>query len=96
LQANQEFEQVAGQYNFYGQLAGEELGQRTSVPPRTKVSDADIGAMSKIPGFALAQRFYGLNLRLEGNREWNWPLRGMTDRQLLAAAEYGKRVDLLD
>lgn len=96
LQANQEFEQVAGQYNFYGQLAGEELGQRTSVPPRTKVSDAEIDAMSKIPGFALAQRFYGLNLRLEGNREWNWPLRGMTDRQLLAAAAYGKRIELLD
>ena len=60
------------------------------------MSDAEIDAMSKIPGFALAQRFYALNLRLEGNREWNWPLRGMTDRQLLAAAEYGKRVELLD
>ncbi|KVV35319.1 lytic transglycosylase [Burkholderia ubonensis] len=96
LQANQEFEQIAGQFNFYGQLAGEELGQRTKIPPRTTVSDAEIGEMAKVPGFALAQRFYALNLRLEGNREWNWPLRGMTDRQLLAAAEYGKRVDLLD
>lgn len=96
LQANQEFEQIAGQFNFYGQLAGEELGQRTRIPPRTTVTDDEISAMSKVPGFALAQRFYALNLRLEGNREWNWPLRGMTDRQLLAAAEYGKRVDLLD
>ena len=50
--------------------------RRTTIPPRTKVSDAEIDAMSKIPGFALAQRFYALNLRLEGNREWNWPLRG--------------------
>ncbi|CAJ7043498.1 lytic murein transglycosylase [Burkholderia pseudomallei] len=96
LKANQEFERIAGQFNFYGQLAGEELGQKTTIPPRTKVTDAEIDAMSKVPGFALAQRFYALNLRLEGNREWNWPLRGMTDRQLLAAAEYGKRVDLLD
>ncbi|WP_323119586.1 lytic transglycosylase domain-containing protein [Burkholderia alba] len=96
LQANQEFEQIAGQFGFYGQLAGEELGQKTTIPPRTTVTDAEIGEMSKVPGFALAQRFYALNLRLEGNREWNWPLRGMTDRQLLAAAEYGKRVDLLD
>jgi soluble lytic murein transglycosylase len=96
LQANQEFEQIAGQFNFYSQLAGEELGQRTKIPPRTTVTDDEVGAMSKVPGFALAQRFYALNLRLEGNREWNWPLRGMTDRQLLAAAQYGKRVDLLD
>jgi soluble lytic murein transglycosylase len=96
LKANQEFEQIAGQFNFYGQLAGEELGQKTEIPPRTTVTDAEINEISKIPGFALAQRFYALNLRLEGNREWNWPLRGMTDRQLLAAAEYGKRVDLLD
>jgi len=96
LQANQEFEQIAAQFSFYGQLAGEELGQRTRVPPRTAVTDDEINAMGKVPGFALAQRFYALNLRLEGNREWNWPLRGMTDRQLLAAAEYGKRVDLLD
>ncbi|KVE33306.1 lytic transglycosylase domain-containing protein [Burkholderia sp. TSV86] len=96
LKANQEFERIAGQFNFYGQLAGEELGQKTVIPPRTRVSDAEIDAMRKVPGFALAQRFYALNLRLEGNREWNWPLRGMTDRQLLAAAEYGKRIDLLD
>ncbi|WP_179405440.1 lytic transglycosylase domain-containing protein [Burkholderia guangdongensis] len=96
LQANQEFEQIAGQFSFYGQLAGEELGQRTTIPPRTTVSDDEISAMSKIPGFALAQRFYAMNLRLEGNREWNWPLRGMTDRQLLAAAQYGKRLDMLD
>ncbi|WP_017920825.1 lytic transglycosylase domain-containing protein [Burkholderia gladioli] len=94
--ANRDFEQVAGRFDFYGQLAAEELGQKTEIPPRTVVSDAEVDAMSQVPGFALARRFYALNLRLEGNREWNWPLRGMTDRQLLAAAEYAKRIDMLD
>ncbi len=94
--ANQEFAQISQGYNFYGQLALEELGQKITVPPKTTVTDAEIAQAAQTPGFALAQRFYALNLRLEGNREWNWPLRNMTDRQLLAAAEYAKRIQLLD
>ncbi|WP_250500060.1 lytic transglycosylase domain-containing protein [Caballeronia sp. GAWG1-5s-s] len=94
--ANQEFQSIADQYNFYGQLALEELGQKITLPPRTTVSDAEIAQMQSVPGFALSQRFYALNMRLEGNREWNWPLRSMTDRQLLAAAQYAKRIELYD
>jgi soluble lytic murein transglycosylase len=60
------------------------------------VSDAEIEQMQSVPGFALSQRFYALNMRLEGNREWNWPLRTMTDRQLLAAAQYAKRIEMFD
>ncbi|MGV2288594.1 transglycosylase SLT domain-containing protein [Trinickia sp. YCB016] len=96
VSANQDFEQIAGNYNFYGQLASEELGQKITIPPQTKVTDEEVQQASQTPGFALAQRFYALNLRLEGNREWNWPLRQMTDRQLLAAAEYARRVELYD
>ncbi|MEJ8795615.1 transglycosylase SLT domain-containing protein [Trinickia caryophylli] len=94
--ANQEFAQIAPRFDFYGQLATEELGGKISVPPKTVVSDAEVDAVSKTPGFDLARRFYALNLRLEGNREWNWPLRGMTDRQLLAVAEYARRIRLYD
>jgi len=95
-QANQEFASISQGFNFYGQLATEELGQKITIPPKTTVTDAEIAQVAQTPGFALAQRFYALNLRLEGNREWNWPLRGMSDRQLLAAAEYAKRIRLLD
>lgn len=94
--ASQEFAQISQGYNFYGQLALEELGQKITIPPKTAVTDAEIAQAGQTPGFALAQRFYALNLRLEGNREWNWPLRGMSDRQLLAVAEYAKRIQLLD
>jgi soluble lytic murein transglycosylase len=94
--AAQEFQSIAPLFSFYGQLASEELGQKITIPPRTTVTDAEINQVQSTPGFALSQRFYGMNLRLEGNREWNWPLRNMTDRQLLAAAEYAKRIQLFD
>ncbi|WJF91343.1 transglycosylase SLT domain-containing protein [Paraburkholderia bonniea] len=95
-QANQEFAQIAQGFNFYGQLAAEELGQKITVPAKTTVTDAEVQQAGMTPGLALAQRFYQLNLRLEGNREWNWPLRSMSDRELLATAEYARRIQLLD
>ncbi|SOE80195.1 soluble lytic murein transglycosylase [Caballeronia arationis] len=94
--AAQEFQSIADRFDFYGQLASEELGQKITIPPRTSVSDAEIAQMQSVPGFALSQRFYAMNLRLEGNREWNWPLRTMSDRQLLAAAQYARRIELFD
>jgi soluble lytic murein transglycosylase len=91
-----DFGQISSRFDFYGQLATEELGNPISVPPRTTVTDDEIRAMRNLPGFTLAQRFYAMNLRFEGNREWNWTLRGMTDRQLLAAAQYAKSIELYD
>ncbi|MDF3886995.1 transglycosylase SLT domain-containing protein [Cupriavidus basilensis] len=95
-EAEKQFQSIAGQFNFYGQLASEELGNRIVLPARTQVSDAETNAMRTRPGFLRAQKLYDLNLRFEGNREWNWELRGMTDRQLLAAADYARRIELLD
>ncbi|MDQ0143787.1 lytic transglycosylase domain-containing protein [Cupriavidus necator] len=95
-EAQQNFQQIAGQFNFYGQLASEELGNRITLPARTTVSDAEAMAMRARPGFQRAQKFYAMNLRFEGNREWNWELRNMSDRELLAAAEYARRLELLD
>ncbi|AJG17698.1 Soluble lytic murein transglycosylase precursor [Cupriavidus basilensis] len=95
-EAEKQFQSIAGQFNFYGQLASEELGNRIVLPARTQVSDAEVNAMRTRPGFLRAQKFYDLSLRFEGNREWNWELRGMTDRQLLAAADYARRIELLD
>lgn len=91
------FSSIAGQYHFYGQLAQEELGRKIDVPHRKSVShESEIKAMSANPGFQLAQKFFDMNWRFEGIREWNWQLRRMDERQLLAAAEYARRVGLLD
>ena len=94
--AKENFELLAEQYNFYGQLAREELGKSNHAPARTKVTDQEIDAMASRKGFVRGERLYAMNLRFEGNREWNWELRNMTDRQLIAAAEYAKRINLYD
>jgi soluble lytic murein transglycosylase len=40
--------------------------------------------------------FYALGLRWEGNREWNWMMRGLSDAQLNVYAEAGRRLGHLD
>jgi soluble lytic murein transglycosylase len=94
--ARDSFEMIADQYNFYGQLAREELGKSNNAPTKTKVTEQEIDAMASRKGFIRGERLYAMNLRFEGNREWNWELRNMTDKQLLAAAEYAKRINLYD
>ena len=94
--ARESLELVADQYNFYGQLAREDLGKSNHAPARTKVSDAEIEVMASRKGFIRGERLYAMNLRFEGNREWNWELRNMSDKQLLASAEYAKRIGLYD
>ena len=94
--ANLQFKELEDQYNFYGQLAREELGKPILIPAKVKVSESEIKGMAVRNGFVRGERFYAMNLRFEGNREWNWELRGMGDKQLLAAAEYAKRIHLYD
>jgi len=96
-QADNGFRGIAGQFHFYGQLATEELGQGILVPaPAAPPTDEELAAAAANPGFARALRLYQLGLRSEGNREWNFQLRGLTDRQLLAAARFACDRRVLD
>ncbi len=90
------FQAIAHLPNFYGQLALEECGLRITIPPSTQIAPAEVSAVESNPGLQRALQFYRLNLRAEGTREWNWQLRGMTERQMLAAAELARQNDLLD
>ncbi len=91
------FKSIAGQFNFYGQLAAEELGQLTTIPTKgLPLSEAELAEPARNDGFARALAFYEIGLRSEGNREWNFQLRNMTDRQLIAAAEWACRKNILD
>ncbi len=95
--AQKQFGRVADQFGFYGQLSTEELGQKVTLPPRAKPpSGADVAAMAARPGFQRALKLYSLDMRRGGNLEWNFTLRGMDDRELLAAAEFANRNQLLD
>ena len=88
---------IARRFDFYGKLAADELGLPMAIPPRPAPPSEDgIDAWNGNAGFARALKFYDLGLRAEGNREWAWQLRGKSDRELLAAAEYARRINVLD
>lgn len=95
--ARQQFLQLALHYSFYGKLAQEELGGGFTLPVRAApVTATELQQASERPHFQRALAFYQLDLVAEGNREWNWGLRGLTDRQLLAAAELARRNEIID
>ena len=97
LRAQQLLASISDRYDFYGQLALEELGEKIVIPPTAeKSSKEEIAEVSKRAGLQNALLFFKLNLRFEALREWNWELRSMNDRQLLAAAEFAKQQGVLD
>lgn len=79
---------IAGQLHFYGLLAAEELGQTVALPPKpAPLTPAERAAAKANPGLNRALLLIDVGLRNEGVREWNFVLRGMGDRELLAAAQ---------
>jgi soluble lytic murein transglycosylase len=88
LAARQMLESISGQMHFYGKLAHEELGGTVALPPKpATLSAAEREAARRNPGFERALLLIGIGLRNEGVREWNFTLRGLNDRELLAAAQ---------
>ncbi|MFZ2971877.1 MAG: transglycosylase SLT domain-containing protein [Ferribacterium limneticum] len=91
------FDRIAGQPNFYGNLADEELERKITLPPKAKATTAEeTRAAIDNPGIRRAMAFFRLDLRTEAVKEWNWALRGMDDRELLAAANLAKRNQIWD
>ena len=91
------FTRIAGQPHFYGNLADEELGRKLMPPPRAATpSQQEMAAASENISLRRALAFFRVDSRTEAVREWNWSLRGMSDRQLLAAAELAKRQQIWD
>jgi soluble lytic murein transglycosylase len=91
------YQRIADQNSFYGQLALEELGQRISIPPPgPALSAEEIAPMANNPALRRALKFFSLRMRVEGTREWNWEMRKFSERELIAAAEFARRNDILD
>ena len=91
------FETIAADFSFYGQLAAEELGRPTVIPPvGFKPGKDDINTSAATPGLARALALYRLGMRTEATREWVWTIRGMDDKQLIAAATLARQNDLPD
>ncbi len=80
---------IAPQLGYYGELAAEEFGQTQSLPPRpAPLTSSERDAAAAVPGFGRAVTLVSIGLRSEGVREWNYTIRGLSDRELLAAAQY--------
>ncbi len=93
------FSSLSGQYDFYGQLAAEELG----TTPTTGImlvtylpNEQDLKAMQERPAMQRALALYRMNLRTEAFREWIWAVRNFDDQQLLTAAEIARRNGMYD
>ena len=96
-EAASRYESIAGQHHFYGQLAAEELGRAITVPPRpAALTERELAEARANPGLQRAVQLFDLNWRAEAVPEWNYALRGMSDRQLLAAAEFAREQDIYD
>ena len=87
FEANALLASLSNEFNFYGQLAAEHLGNAISSVPRTYQPDAhDIAMIAEDPGLQRALAFYRNSMRYEGALEWAWTVKDYNDRQLLAAA----------
>lgn len=96
-EADKLFEKIAGQASFYGNLADEELGRAIMPPPKARAATPEEQkAARENPGLKRALAFFRLDLRTEAVKEWNWALRGMDDRELLAAAQLAKGNQIWD
>ncbi len=96
-QAQAELARIAGEHDFYGTLAAEELGRPARLPDRPAVPSAlELEAAASNPSLVRAAALFRLGLRSEGVSEWNWGLRGLDDPQLIAAADYARSLGLWD
>lgn len=96
-EANKLFARIAGQPNFYGNLADDELGRPIMTPPKAARPTVEERALvAAIPGVQRSLALFRVNMRSEGVKEWNWTLRDMSDRELLAASEIAEHAGIFD
>ena len=96
------FESIASVRGFYEQLALEELGHAITVPqPPPALSAEEKEAARRNAGLNRSLYAIRIGLRSEGVREWNYSTNlhtpgGMSDRELLAAADLACQNEVWD
>lgn len=82
---------LARETSFYGLLAAERIGIAAAPDWNGwRPQPADLERVRAVPGVQRALALYRLQLDAEGLREWLWAMRGLGDRDLLAAAEVAR------
>jgi len=95
--ATEHFRSIAHDLSFYGQLASEELGAPQPLPSAPPpVTQGELQQARNHLGLQRAVALFELGWRPEAVPEWNFNLRGMNDRQLLAAAELAREKHIYD
>jgi peptidoglycan lytic transglycosylase len=95
--ASAQFHRIDKEFGFYGQLAAEELGAPSELPATAPAASVeDMARVAQLTAIKRARALYQLSLRAEGAREWQWGIRDMEDRQLLAAAALANLEQLYD
>src|SRR5258706_12862 len=88
---------IAGNTDFYGLLAAEELGYVSTLPESIYVpTEGEVDAARQEPGLARALEPIRLGMRNEGVREWLFSIRYFEDAKLLAASEFARRAGIWD
>ncbi len=88
---------MSTELHFYGALAAESLNQSVAIPAApTPLGSTELVAAKQNVGLQSALAMIAVGLREEGVREWNYSLRGMDDRQLLAAAQWACDTEVWD
>jgi soluble lytic murein transglycosylase len=93
------FTELSREYNFYGQLAAEELGTSPAagiVTVNFQTSKDELNEMQNLPGIQRTLQLYRMDLRVEAAKEWAWAIRKLDDRKLLVAAELARRYAMYD
>ena len=87
--AKRQLKALSANVSFYGLLSAEDLGGQFALPPRpVPLTPLERGLAHANPGLQRALALGTLDMRDEGRREWNFTLRGMNDRELMAAAQW--------
>ncbi len=91
--------ELSTEYNYYGQLAAEDLGAVSAsgmVSASYQPSKAEFNAMLAQPAIQRAVALYRMDLRADAAMEWKWAARQFDDKQLLVAAEIARRNGMYD
>jgi soluble lytic murein transglycosylase len=99
IEARNLFAPLSTEYNFYGQLATDELGSTpvmSAATPSYKPSKEAVSEMMQLPGVQRTLALYRMSLGTDALEEWRWMLRNFNDRELLTAAEVARSNEMYD
>lgn len=97
--AREIFTSLSHEYNFYGQLAAEELGSAPAsgiVTTSYQPGKDELKSMQSLPAIQRTLALYRMELRTEAAKEWAWATRKFSDKELLVAAEVARSNGMYD